>query len=570
MGTAGNRKGYKVFSINTTIRNPQRNIDFLNAITNFDGSKLNNESKIKIYHDFIKNGVYIPNKINNEIFKKIQDKIQLDDNEITKIINDNPQGTGNNGRVMTQIRALKDLEFITLRGKRNEPVLSITKLGNDYLRGDDIEIIYTKSLIGMHYGNINRKTVLNRARPFLNTIFVLDYLNDYYQKNNPSSDFLKNGILFHEFGGFVLSMKDCDFKKIAETIINYRENFGKDFNSDYFKSYFKENNIIEVKDKTFASEYPDEIIRKFSMTGLFEVHGRARYSYIRFVEFNIIKIKQIIEKYKNYKYEDFTNEDDYEKYFSTINIPWEYSTTEKNEIISSQLKQIKFIDNDFELPSNIQDDDKLVLLDKKNSEFIFREKVNKIDFEDLYKELSILSRELKIKSEYEETIPEPVRLEWLMALLFAKQYGDNFVKPAMRLNSDGTPKSFAGSGKADILFENSDYMYILEATMISSANQQENNETTSVSSHLKNCSVNGKFNGALLVAPRIHNRVAQYFQFVSSVDKSFMLPVSIKVFSSTVKNNKDILTFTNNYKSLHKQLMDSGHDVGSFVDFVNK
>jgi hypothetical protein len=106
--------------------------------------------------------------------------------------------------------------------------------------------------------------------------------------------------------------------------------------------------------------------------------------------------------------------------------------------------------------------------------------------------------------------------------------------------------------------------------MISSANQQENNETTSVSSHLKNCSVNGKFNGALLVAPRIHNRVAQYFQFVSSVDKSFMLPVSIKVFSSTVKNNKDIFTFTNNYKSLHKQLMDSSHDIESFVDFVNK
>lgn len=568
MGTAGNRKGNKVFSINTTVRSPQRNIEFLKVISIFNGFKLDTSNKIKIYHEFIKNGVYIPNIISNETLEKIENKIPLEDSEISKIIKDNPQKLGNNGRVMTQIRALKDLEFITLRGKATEPVLNITDLGNSYLNGEDVEIVYTKSLLGMHYGNINRKTVLNKARPFLNTIFVLNYLNNYYKINNPSSDFLKNGILFHEFGGFVLSMKDCDFTKTAEAIISYRERFGKDFNSDYFKTYFKENNIIEVKDKTFISEYPDEIIRKFSMTGLIEVHGRARYSYIRFVEFNIIKIKQIIDKYSDYRYENFLNEDEYEKYFSTIIIPWEYSSSEKNEIISSQLKLIKSMDDNFELPSDIKEDEKLILLDEKNSEFIFKEKVNKIDFELLYKELSILSRELKAKSEYEETIPAPVRLEWLMALLFAKQYGDNFVKPAMRLNSDGTPKSFAGSGKADIVFENSDFMYILEATMISNASQQENNETTSVSSHLKNCSINGKFNGALLVAPKIHNRVAQYFQFVSSVDGSFMLPISIKVFSSVVKNNNDIFTFTDNYKNLHKKLMSSSQ-IESFVDFIN-
>lgn len=569
MGTAGNRKGYKVFSINTTIRNPQRNLDFLRVVSTFDGLKLDTSNKIKIYSEFIKNGVYIPNIISNELLEKIENKIPLTDTEISKIINDNPQGPGNNGRVMTQIRALKDLEFITLRGKVTEPILTITQLGNSYLNGEDVEIVYTKSLLGMHYGNINRKTVMNRARPFLNTIFILNYLNNYYETNNPESDFLKNGILFHEFGGFILSMKDCNYEVVAQHIIDYRKKFGKDFNSDYFKYYFKENNIIEIKDKTFISEYPDEIIRKFSMTGLLEVHGRARYSYIRFVKFNIIKVKQIISKYKDYKYEDFVDEYDYEKYFSTIEIPWEYSSLDKNEIIISQLNQIKSLDNKFELPLDIKDDDKLILLDEKNSEFIFKEKVNEINFDILYKELSILSKEIKAKSEYEETIPAPVRLEWLMALLFAKQYGFNFVKPSMRLNSDGTPKSFAGSGKADIVFENPDYMYILEATMISSANQQENSETTSISSHLKKCSINGKFNAALLVAPKIHNRVAQYFQFVYSADGSLMLPISIKVFTSSVRNNKDILNFTNNYKDLHKQLIDSGSQVESFVDSVN-
>ncbi len=570
MGTAGNRKGYKVFSINTTIRNPQRNIDFLKVVANFDGFRLTTNNKLKIYHEFIKNGVYIPNNISNEIFDKIKNKIPLDDKEIYKIVNDNPQETGNNGRVMTQIRALKDLEFIALRGKRNQLILTITKLGREYINGEDVEIIYTKSLLGMHYGNINRKTVLNKARPFLNTIFILDYLNRYYEINDPESDFLKNGILFHEFGGFILSMKDCNYKIVADQIISYRREFTKKFNPDYFKSYFIGNGIISLKDETFTSEYPDEIIRKFSMTGLLEVHGRSKYSYIRFVGFNIIKIKQLISKYSDYKYEDFNNEADYEKYVSNVFIPWESSAVEKEEIINNQLAQIKSLDKTFELPPGIVGDERLRALDKKNSEFIFRDKVIEVEFKNIYRELLILSRELKTKSEYEETIPEPVRLEWLIALLFAKQYGHQFVKPSMRLNPDGTPKSFAGSGKADIVFEDRMHMYILEATMMSGSNQQENSETTSVSSHLKDYSINNKFNGALLVAPKIHNRVAKYFQFIFNVDQSFMLPVSIKLFSSVVENNKTIDSFTQNYKEIHSRLINSGSNVESFVDSVNQ
>lgn len=569
MGTAGNRKGYKVFSINTTIRSPQRNIDFLRVIADFEGFRLNKENKLKIYQNFIKNGVYIPLKISNEIRNKIENQILLEEKEILEIINDNPQETGSNGRVMTQVRALKDLEFITLRGKRNELKLEITNLGKSYLNDDDIEIVYTKSLLGMHYGNINRKTALNKARPFLNTIFVLDYLNKYYKENKPNSDFLKNGILFHEFGGFILSMKDCDFKKAAENIIEYRNKFEKKFNSDYFANYFKENDIIKLKDKTFIKDYPDEIIRKFSMTGLFQVHGRANYSYIRFVEFNIVKINQLLDSYKDYKYENFANEVDYENYVCKIFIPWESSLTEKEEIIKNQLTQIKLKDHSFELPSNIKEDEKLKLLDKKNSEFIFRNMVSEIEFLKLYRELSILSKELKSKSEYEESIPEPARLEWLMALLFAKQYGYESVKPSMRLNPDGTPKSFAGSGKADILFEDPKHMYILEATMLSNEKQQVNSETTSVSSHLKSCRVNHKFNGALLIAPKIHNRVAQYFQVMFVIDQSLMLPISIKLFSSIVKNNKTIDSFTENFKKYHQQLLDSGANVESFVDFIN-
>ena len=36
MGTAGNRPGFKVYSISTTIRNPGRNTEFLEVLKKFD------------------------------------------------------------------------------------------------------------------------------------------------------------------------------------------------------------------------------------------------------------------------------------------------------------------------------------------------------------------------------------------------------------------------------------------------------------------------------------------------------------------------------------------------------
>ena len=67
MGTSGNRDGYKIFSINTTVRNPQRNLEFLIHFKKFDGFVFDNKMKINYLIELVKNGVYkfsiIPNHI---------------------------------------------------------------------------------------------------------------------------------------------------------------------------------------------------------------------------------------------------------------------------------------------------------------------------------------------------------------------------------------------------------------------------------------------------------------------------------------------------------------------------
>lgn len=49
MGTSGARIGYKIFSINTTIRNPKRNFDFLEAFSKYDGKVMNNANLYNLF-----------------------------------------------------------------------------------------------------------------------------------------------------------------------------------------------------------------------------------------------------------------------------------------------------------------------------------------------------------------------------------------------------------------------------------------------------------------------------------------------------------------------------------------
>ena len=56
MGTSGNRPGNKVFSISTTIRNPKRNTEFLNAFRLFSGKALDDNNMNAFKYKYIMHG----------------------------------------------------------------------------------------------------------------------------------------------------------------------------------------------------------------------------------------------------------------------------------------------------------------------------------------------------------------------------------------------------------------------------------------------------------------------------------------------------------------------------------
>jgi len=552
MGTSGNRKGYKIFSISTTIRNPIRNTEFLKVFKKYDNCILTSELKDEIYTELVKQGIYQLTNVSNEIKNKYENGEDLTEDEIKKAIIDNPQKTRNAGRLMTQIRAIKDVGFLTLTGSEKKPLMNITPLGNKIIEGYSSEDIYTKAMIGLHANNPQRVAIYNKSRPFLNTLFVIEELNKYYNNNK--------GIMWHEFATFVLSMKDCNYKDIANKIIEYRKENQNKINRVFIENYlYNDLKLVKIDfKKSLLKDYPDDVYRKFAMTGLIDRCGFGKNLYIRFNEFNIEKVKSIIKKYEGYSFQSFLSTEDYVKYLENIVLPWEKSDVIKEEIIKNKEDKLGI-----KLDDNLSLDNKIEKLDEINNKQIFDMTVNRMDLNSIIAELVNLSRSKKSSL---DTIPPSIRLEWLVSLLMAKMYGSKYVKPNLHLDNNGFPRSCASGGKADIEFVTEKYYFLLEVTMIRDYKQQLNSETTSISDHLNHLSTDLK-KASILIAPYIHKRVVSFFEFIISTDNANIL-------ATTIERYLDITTKNPNIESYYEQVLKEieymySNDAENYCDKIN-
>lgn len=539
MGTAGNRPGFKVYSISTTIRNPRRNTEFLEVLKKFDEKQLTAKVKEQIYFELIRRGIYQVNKIDNDIKKKYTENVLLADEEIIEIIKRNPQKTGNRGRLMTQIRALKDTGLLTLTGQRNAPRMKISKLGMKLLNNENVENVYSKAMIGLHAKNPQRTTIYNESRPFLNLLFVINELNKEIEKNK--------GILWHEFAFFVLPMKDCNYKKAAEEIIKYRSIYKHKINRQYLEKYiYDELEVNEVKYNSILRDYADDVYRKFSMTGLIYAHGFGDNMYISFTPYYIEKVKSILNEYVNYKFIDFKTTDEYMEYLDNIDLPWENSDEIKKKVIEKQKELLNVeVDSEDSLDAQM---DKLNNIYYKRTFAIYVEEIKK---EKIIKELIFLSRNQNEKSEFKD-IPNPIKLEWFIALLTAKIYGAEYVTPNLMLDTDGIPKAFAPGGKADIEFNSEDLYCLIEVTLVKDYKQQLNTETTSVADHLNKLETK-KEKCSLLIAPFIHYRVANFFKFTNNEENTTIVASTIEHYINSISNThsiEDFIKFIHQLKGL--------------------
>ena len=560
MGTAGNRKGYKVFSINTTIRNPKRNRDFLTVFAPFNGKIFDKQTSYNYLYELIKQGIYQVSDIPIEVRQKWDNDLELTPQEIHQAIADNPQACGLYGRVMTQLRTIKDQGFLMfIPYKRGANKIVLTSLGQDIIDNvKDPTIAYTKAMLGLHAFSPARTTQFNKSRPFLNTLFVIEEVNKRWEAlgNTPK------GILMHEFATFVLSMKDCDYKSAATDIINYRLKYGVNINLDYINEYIASKDLLPVQNDTLLEAYPDDVFRKFEMTGLLTKHGAYQYIYINFSSYNYPKVQEILKAYKGYKWEQFTSVSDYYAYLENQCIPWENNEFIRRKVIEEKAKVLNM---------NLGDDKTLEqkeeLLDRIFYTSALQKAVNKYDYSCIGKELLILAKGKKSTSEL-ENISEPLRLEYLLALYFGKRYGLDGLISNIIYNEEGLPLHCATGGKSDIIFHSNDGSYILEPTMLTSKSQQVNNETTNIVRHVQNEESKSNLHyRVMMIAPRVHEDVARYFKFEAMEDEAKITPLTIERTIGLFQDSKTLQELGINYDIILNLLVTQ--KVQIYTDSVN-
>lgn len=548
MGTSGNRKGYKVFSINTTIRNPQRNSEFLETFKKFDGQIMNSENLFLYLTELVSKGIYKFQNMPERIKQKLDNQEELNAQEVELLIELNPQAPGWNGRVMTQLRSLKDQGFLRFDGK----VKTITQLGHELLANkQEVSFVYTRAMLGMHYLNPCRTTALNRAVPFLNTLFVINEVNKLWSElgNEPK------GVLKHEFGVFVLSMKDCDYKKAAKDIIEYRQKYRYEPNIAYFEKYLYDNDILPIKAKSLIADYPDDVFRKFEMTGLIVQHGAFRYIYYNFSQYNLEKIKALLDMYADYSFKEFQNQDEYYDYLASIKLPWENSERIRRKVIETKAAVLKMTPS----PS-LSLDDQEAFLDRMFYTEALAKAVQRADLNMVYKELLILSGKEKSESKY-TAIPEPLRLEYLLALALGKKFGVNGLVSNIIYNEEGYPLHCAPSGKCDIIYLHNDGAYIIEPTMQRGRTQQLNSETTNITRHVgAEKRETGLDYRVMMVAPYVHPDVIDYFQYQIHSTKTKMLTLTIDRVVKLFKLSDSVSKLNDNFDEVFGWFMSLERD----------
>lgn len=561
MGTSGNRKGYKVFSINTTLRNPKRNDDFLKAFIKYNGLIMDENALRSYLSDCVKYGIYKFMVVSNAVKKKWENDEPLTNEEVRQLIMDNPQATGLKGRVMTQLRALKDQGFLVFEkaSKRGVHKITISKLGWDLLNGIlNPSDVYTKAMIGMQAKSPIRTTIQNRSVPFLNTLFVINEL----QKLSAEQGIISKGLHRHEFSVFVLSMKDCDYKKAAKDIMEYRTRFGHDYNHSYCKEYLTKNDIIPLSKKCICGDYPDDVFRKFEMTGLVVKRGQSKYLYYDFSTYNFGKIQSILNQYKDYGWKSYSTIFDYYSAIASIKLPWEQDDSIRKRIVELKAQAINHpYDNSLSIEQNEE------IMDRFFFTEALKKAISKTNLETICKELLILSGRINEDSKYED-ISEPLRLEYLLAMFLGKKYGTDGLVSNILYNEDGLPLHCAAAGKCDIMYLSNDGAYILEPTMLSSRQQQMNAETTNVARHAREeeqrlsiqCRV-------LMVAPRIHSDVVDFFLYKVERDNAKMITLSIEKTVSLFSESSTILRLNENYDQILSDLKRLGPT--KFADAVN-
>lgn len=569
----------KVWSFNTTIRNPERVENMLRSLSDMEGENFDLNGQEKFFGLQIKKRLYKPEKRTLEEDDLIsavhnQNGEDLDDEIVNRILAKyRDKNVDGSGRGRTSAGILNRFALCTAYQSKGDVVIS--DLAKRWLsREVTDEELFTKFLLKWQYPNPAEKGYENfDIKPFVGTLTLIKKVNNRWKEmgNNPV------GLNKTEYGLFVPSLISyTQIDEYVEKIVNFRLECKNRSGIDR-KNFIKEysiNRVLEIGvtggiDKFIRDlkDYTDSSVRYFRMTGLISLRGSDTH-------IDISKDKEVeVESILNEVDLSSDNYESYESYFNYLNdfdsyiLPWEssnYNSSILNEL-SKLLKDEMGKDN-FE-----SFDGTIIHLDGKNKILAYQEKLNNVRINkltDLKYDLNILDDcidkidSLRKKNYSPLTARPSLDFEWYVYRSLMVINDNKEIKPSFNVGDDNIPTGFrANTSDIECYYEG--FNMTTEVTLMLGRDQWYA-EGQPVMQHLRDFEDKNidKDNYCIFIAPFIHQGTLNTFWTSNKYEfqgvKQRIVPMTIDQFLVFLRKVRTDIENNETFSHLKiKKLMDN-------------
>lgn len=515
-----------VWSISTTVRNPERIPNFCRAIKAVTGKKWDKSTQLEFSYELIRLKFYRPNHMTDSQMKKFDDPGYLlslsEAREIfdTQMYKDPPM------RGRTAIAPLRDIGVVRLTGK-----VELTSIGKKLVSGDlslqDVLLNYgLKWEVPTPKHKVFSEQNGFNIRPFIGSLALISRVNDLWKE----SGFEPVGLSREEFEIFAPTLISHEFiDKYAARIIEIRK-LSRSKKTAAEKLAAVENGYakhlsgcsaagkVTQTDRKNLRDFGDNAIRYFRQTGFIEYRGAGRY-----VDIATAAVPQtamlIAERlYKPVGFEDRITYFDYVADLDSFTPPW----ADKRHLVVVK-KHLRNILKDSGLDVEVDVAKSGEIVNKVRGEDNEIVELRKVLVDARLKQMKAVSRQSSFLDElileynqligrsYEGHLPKPLALEFNTFKTFLSLNDAIFVKANYPTGDDGEPTSTAPGGATDLICEYKDFVLSVEVTL-SGGNTQWVMEGQPVQRHLR--SIEAEYSKpayALFLAPKLHADTVETF-----------------------------------------------------------
>jgi len=581
----------QTWSINTTVRNPDRIKGFLVQMQKLEGKPFDEEHQEKFFRLQIKHHLYQPTKntlqertLIEEVYNEDEDVSEEALNKIIEIYRNRRVDAAARGRTAAGVLNRYGLT-VAAKSKGNVRLTDPAKKWlEDEISDSDL---FLRLLLKWQYPNPIESGYSDfNIKPFVGILHLIQKTNEKWSRENNKPV----GISKREFALFGVTLKNFqNIDTTVEELIAFRKKSRelsgkerKEFQQTYIKKRVKEIfGSTDPKKWNNLLDYTDSSLRYFRITEF--VYLRGGDNYIDLAPSSLVKINKLLS-IDNASAKKFESYDDYLNYLGDLSLPklpWE----NLKDLLTIKKEFIKDIQNLSKEFSETTDIDKL-LAELEETQNVSRLSEQIAILEDAYNDLKI-KRFTRYRYKHERlnefadgilnaisskpvqivTTRPSLDLEWFISLSFMVLNDAKEIKPSYKLGDDGIPTGFRPK-ISDIECYYESFNLVVEVTN-QRGRQQCISEAQPVMRHFRNFENKSEreINYCLFVAPHIHRDTLNYFwnaiKYEYEGKKQRIIPLTTRQFIKILIIAKDNFSKGNllqhsHYQSLFKAFFNEG------------